>query len=55
MDGTPTGVLLGMGNPLLDISAQVDQELLDQFEVRGQPPRGACKESERMQDARSER
>lgn len=24
-----------MGNPLLDISAQVDQELLDQFEVRG--------------------
>eukprot|EP00894_Picocystis_sp_ML_P002587 jgi/Pico_ML_1/53104/g3713.t2 len=34
MDGTTTGVLLGMGNPLLDISAQVDQELLDQFELK---------------------
>lgn len=25
----PEGVLLGMGNPLLDISAEVPQEVLD--------------------------
>lgn len=28
------GVLLGMGNPLLDISAVVDQALLDKYKVR---------------------
>ncbi|KZV26059.1 adenosine kinase 2 [Dorcoceras hygrometricum] len=28
------GVLLGMGNPLLDISAVVDQEFLDKFDIR---------------------
>lgn len=27
-------VLLGMGNPLLDISAQVDQAFLDKYKVR---------------------
>lgn len=27
--------LLGMGNPLLDISAEVDQELLDKYELKG--------------------
>lgn len=29
------GALLGMGNPLLDISAHVDQAFLDKYEVRG--------------------
>jgi adenosine kinase len=29
------GALLGMGNPLLDISAVVDQAFLDKYEVRG--------------------
>lgn len=28
------GVLLGMGNPLLDISAVVEQSLLDKYKVR---------------------
>lgn len=28
------GVLLGMGNPLLDISANVDQALLEKYGVR---------------------
>lgn len=28
-EGVPEGVLLGMGNPLLDISADVPQEVLD--------------------------
>jgi hypothetical protein len=27
------GALLGMGNPLLDISANVDKELMDKYEV----------------------
>jgi hypothetical protein len=29
-----SGVLLGMGNPLLDISSKVDKALLDKYEVR---------------------
>lgn len=29
-----SAVLLGMGNPLLDISAKVDQEMLDKYGVR---------------------
>ncbi|CAI9766324.1 unnamed protein product [Fraxinus pennsylvanica] len=28
------GILLGMGNPLLDISAVVDQEFLDKFDIK---------------------
>jgi hypothetical protein len=28
------GVLLGMGNPLLDVSAVVDQAFLDKYDVR---------------------
>ena len=28
------GSLLGMGNPLLDVSAPVDQEFLDKYNVR---------------------
>ena len=28
------GALLGMGNPLLDISSKVDQALLDKYGVR---------------------
>ena len=32
------GVLLGMGNPLLDISAVVPQEFLDKYGVRARPP-----------------
>ena len=28
------GVLLGMGNPLLDISAKVDQALMEKYGVR---------------------
>ena len=28
------GALLGMGNPLLDISANVDQKLMDKYGVR---------------------
>jgi hypothetical protein len=27
------GALLGMGNPLLDVSASVDQAFLDKYEV----------------------
>ena len=34
------GVLLGMGNPLLDISSVVDQALLDKYQVR--VPDRAC-------------
>jgi hypothetical protein len=28
------GTLLGMGNPLLDISAEVPQEVLDKYELK---------------------
>ncbi|GFZ11387.1 adenosine kinase 1 [Actinidia rufa] len=28
------GVLLGMGNPLLDISSHVDQDFLDKFDIK---------------------
>ena len=34
----PPGTVLGMGNPLLDISAVVPQEFLDKYEVRNTPP-----------------
>lgn len=27
-------ILLGMGNPLLDISAEVPQEVLDKYELK---------------------
>ena len=33
-NGELAGVLVGMGNPLLDITAVVDQSLLDKYEVR---------------------
>lgn len=29
------GSLLGLGNPLLDVCADVDQKFLDQYDVRG--------------------
>lgn len=29
-----SAVLLGMGNPLLDISSKVDKEMLDKYGVR---------------------
>lgn len=32
------GILLGMGNPLLDISAVVDDEFLQKYVAFSQPP-----------------
>jgi len=28
------GVIMGMGNPLLDISSEVGQEMLDKYDVK---------------------
>jgi hypothetical protein len=33
-NNTMPTILLGMGNPLLDISAEVPQEVLDKYELK---------------------
>jgi adenosine kinase len=35
------GVVLGLGNPLLDVSAVVDQAFLDKYDVRPDSVRNA--------------